>query len=232
MKNFIEKTGRNANKLFGQIKNMLNWFIYMTFVLLAGNAIGQVQLASWNFYGQTAGSNPSSLSTTNVATDISLTAPSGVATIASGLNASTDYFHNGLTAKGANATTLTEAISLNEYISFTITPESGKEISVTSVSIRPVSQNKTRTFCVFSNVKGFTSADMIGSFTSGTWSGATPSEITITGHENITSAIEFRVYIYSNPAGAYESVGIGNGTSTGSDITIMGSIEALSLIHI
>ena len=53
MKNFIEKTGRNANKLFGQIKNMLNWFISMTFVLLAGNAIGQVQLASWNFYGQT-----------------------------------------------------------------------------------------------------------------------------------------------------------------------------------
>ena len=226
MKNFIEKTGRNANKLFGQIKNMLNWFIYMTFVLLAGNAIGQVQLASWNFYGQTPTTN--SVSTTTVATGISLIAPSAVATLASGLNLSTTY-PDGLKGTGQTATTLAEAITMNEYISFSIAPESGMEISITALKIRPVSQNHLRTFSVFSSVNGFSAANVLGSFTSNESSHATPAEITIAdqNHTCITNTIEFRVYIYCSSPVASERVGIGNGTSTEeSDITIMGTIAS------
>jgi len=182
-------------------------------------------IASWNFFGQAPNSNPVSISTNNLASGISTVVPSGVATIADGLTPSTDYFGNGLTAYSNHAFSLAEAISLNEYISFSIAPENNKTITVNSINIRPISQNRERILTVFSNITGFDIEDSLGSFTSNSNVYDMIKTVSITNIEKVSTLIEFRVYFHSLTQNSWEGVGIGNGNDNTPDILIEGIIE-------
>ena len=75
-------------------------------------------------------------------------------------------------------------------------------MSLTSIELRALSQNTLRTFNLFSSLDGFTTS--IGSVTSDSTS-PTLQTINITGHDNLTGAVEFRLYVY--PGGnAYETL--------------------------
>jgi len=193
-------------------------------VTTIANPVGSA-IASWYFYGMPANSSPVSLATSNVASGISLVAPSGVATIASGIIPGTDYWGNGLTAYSNDATTLSEAISLNEYISFTIAPQTGKVITVNSIKIRPASQNRERTFSLFSNITGYSAANILGSVTGADNINEQIKTVSMNNINKISSPIEFRVYIHCNPQNSWETVGIGNGNATTPDISIEGVVE-------
>jgi hypothetical protein len=161
-------------------------------------------LASWDFTGS---SGQSSVATTTAMPGVSTTAPSLVASLASGLIA-VDYFTNSFIGRGQTATTLADAITGNDYISFTVTPASGNTISISSVKIRPVSQNASRTFALMSNVSGFAAGNAISTFTASSESGAPLTTINVTGHSNISSAVEFRLYVFG-AANEWEAVGLG-----------------------
>ncbi len=171
------------------------------------------QLLVWDLVGVSG----SASSTADVFDpDISATAPSGVASIASGLTPGFPSFA-GLVAYNLNANTLAEAKANNEYFSWTITPESGYQMSLTSIDLRALSQNTLRTFNLLSSVDGFTTS--IGYVTSDSTS-PTLQTINITGHDNLTGAVEFRLYVYPS-VNTYETLGIGD--MTGNDLIVNGT---------
>lgn len=131
---------------------------------------------------------------------------SGSTAIGSGLLAINDL-RNGLVGRKQTKKTLNEAIADNEYISFTITPQSGKIITVTKVEIRPVSQNVQRNFTLFSNRKTFVTGNEITTFQA-TGIFLPLTSIPIADISNVTSQVEFRLYIYGRD-NEWESVGIG-----------------------
>jgi glucuronoarabinoxylan endo-1,4-beta-xylanase len=197
--------------------------ILVLFTALSSSA--QVQLIGWSF---TAMGGQSSVATTTVATGISTSSPSAVASLASGLTA-INYLSNGLTGREQSQTTLAAAITGNEYISFSITPASGKSVSITSIRFRPVSQNRARSFSLFSSRNGFASGNVISTISANGNNNAALQTINISGHTNITTATEFRVYIYGY-TDVWESVGFGN-RQTGlseNDLIIMGTVQDVS----
>ncbi|MBD0255362.1 MAG: T9SS type A sorting domain-containing protein [Cytophagales bacterium] len=178
-------------------------------------------LAAWDF--RTKGGQ-TSVATTTTVSGVSTTAPSLVASLASGFTA-VDYFANSLIGRNQTATTLAAAITGNDYISFTVTPASGRTLSVSSVKIRPVSQNRARSFTLMSSVRGFTAGNEISTFTSSATDGAPLTTISITGHGNLTGAVEFRLYVYGH-TDTWEAVGIGNRAAALSeaDLIVEGSV--------
>lgn len=179
-------------------------------------------LAQWDFTGK---GGQSSVATTTFMSGVSNTAPSCVASLGSGL-AVINYLNNGLTGTNCTATTIANAISGNDYITFTITPAAGKSISITSIDFRPISQGFNRSFYVFSSRNGFTAGNHIGSFTNNSEFNAPISTVTVSGHTNITTATEFRVYIFGH-TDQYQSVGLGNNASGSAtkDIVVNGSVS-------
>ena len=177
-----------------------------------------IALSSWDFAAK--GGQSSVASKANAA---GITVSN--ADLATGLTA-IDYLSNGLTAMDQTTTTLADAITGNEYITFTVTPLSGKSVSIKSIQIRPVSQNVIRTFSIFSSINGFSVANEIGNFTSSSELGALLQTINISGHDNLTSAVTFRIYTYG-ATNNYESVGIGNRSSSLSedDLIINGTVQ-------
>jgi hypothetical protein len=171
---------------------------------------------AWEFAGD-GGASSSPAET--VATNISGTAPSGVASIGPGLSPIA-YLGDALTATQSTALTLAEAISGDDYLSWNITPASGHSMSISSIDIRPVSQNRSRTFTLFSSVNGFTAGSEIGSFSESANMDAPIHTVTVSGHDGLTGPTEFRLYVHGY-TDTYEAVGIGNGS--GDDLTINGT---------
>lgn len=198
------------------------WLLIMIVGMGMSNLFGQtVQLCAWDF---AAKGGQTSVATTNVASGVSTTAPSAVAQFGAGLTA-TNYLSNGLTGLNQTATTLAAAITGNDYITFTITPSAGKAVSIADIKIRPVSQNRARSFSLFSSKNGFAAANVIGTI-SGNGNNNLPLQtIAVTGHTNITTATEFRIYIYGYTDN-WESCGIGNRQSglLESDLIIDGTV--------
>ena len=185
-------------------------------------------LASWDF---TASSGQTSVATTMAMPGVSTTAPSLVASLASGLIA-VDYFSNSLIGRGQTATSLADAITGNDYISFTIAPASGGTLSISTVKIRPISQSGARTFVLMSSVSGFTAGNGIATFTS-EGEQAALTTISITGHSNLSSAVEFRLYVFGN-TNEWEAVGIGNRASSlaEADLIVEGSTATSSTVAV
>jgi O-glycosyl hydrolase len=178
-------------------------------------------LASWDF--RTRGGQ-ASVATTTAMTGVSATAPSLVASLATGLSA-VNYLGNGLTGSNQTATSLAAALTGNDYISFTVAPASGRSVSVSAVKIRPVSQNRLRSFVLMSSVRGFTAGNEISTFTASGNDGAPLTTVNITGHSNLTGAVEFRLYVYGY-TDPYEAAGIGNRAATlaEADLVVEGSV--------
>ena len=101
--------------------------------------------------------------------------------------------------------TLTEALSGNDYFSFSVAPQTGKLLTVDTVNLTVISQNQNRSFALFSSVRGFTQDMVIDSFTGGTSPGS--QAIVLSGHANQPGRIEFRLYVYGSN-NQYESFGL------------------------
>jgi hypothetical protein len=168
-------------------------------------------LAEWDFAG-TAGS--SSVAVSSTASGITASS----AALGSGFIATSYNGGNGLTGRNQTQTTLSGAISDDDYLSFTLTPSSS--MSVTAVKFRPVAQNDARTFALLSSKDGFNTSSVIGSFSAQSNGGAALQTITVSGHNSLSAAVEFRVYIYGQTS-QWGSVGMG--LETGLDLIVEGS---------
>lgn len=184
-------------------------------------------LVSWDF--QTLGGSAAVTGTAGLS-GLSSAAPSRVASIASGFGPF-NYLGNGLTGDDGNALTLTDALAQNEYISFSVAPSTGNTITINKVNIRPVSQNRARSFTLMSSVNGFTVANAIATFSYNANFGGELQPVTIAEHANQSSAVEFRLYIYGYDS-RYASVGIGNRADNVDeefDLNIEGSVTGNGL---
>ena len=178
-------------------------------------------LATWDFTGKGGQNNlAASTKTADVATATAKLGP-GLAVI--------DYLGAGLTGTEQMATNLAGALTANDYFSFSVAPVTGKSLSVTAVVVRPVSQNVSRTFAVFSSVNGFAAGQQLGTFTGQDGQSAALQSLAISGHTSLTATVEFRVYVYG-VANFYEAVGVGNrnGAAGSYDLAVIGSSATAS----
>ncbi len=178
-------------------------------------------LVTWDFNGKTG---QASIMANFVTGGVSTVSPSSVVLSGSGINA--PAWANGLLTK-RTPVTLADAISQKFYMSFTITPDFSLPISFTSVRLFTYSQDsKPRKFTLYSSVKGFNEADSIGSIT---WKGAILQTIPVSGHDNLTTSTEFRIYIYGAAdywLEYYKCCGIGNARTSSDpyDLAVEGFI--------
>jgi hypothetical protein len=189
-------------------------------ILLAGCA-AHGQLVSWEIAGTNATiTNPQAASSlaANIA-DASLTLGGGV-TAAS----AADTFGG----SGFNTTSLAAAISGDDYLSFTITPSAGYNLSIASISLLTGVSTAVTSFHgdLLSSATGFTASDSVHSYLFATTSAPIQSIVLsgFTALQNVSGPIEFRLYGWRDPAG----------TSTfrfrnlsGSDLVINGSAIAV-----
>ncbi|GJM64333.1 BACON domain-containing protein [Persicobacter diffluens] len=173
------------------------------------------ELASWEFTGT---NGAGSVDPKTSMAGLSVTATS----FGQGLTALKYGDGHGLTAKDQTASNLTDAINGSEYITFSISPESGNDVSITKVDFRPVSQNVSRTFTLMSSVNGFSTSNTLGATTVQANQDASMVSIELTNHVQLTSSVEFRIYI-SGGTDKYESCGLGRGT--GDDLIVYGSMN-------
>ena len=157
-----------------------------------------------------------------------MAAPSGVASIGPGLTP-TSYLNNGLTARDSTATTLDAALAGDDYFTFSIAAaDAGATLTLESVEIRPVSQNRERTFVLFSDIDGFAAGSEIGSFVYRGNFGPAERIVLPSSFSGLADPVEFRLYVYGfdNP---WESIGMGNsdaGSGGPEDLVINGSIAS------
>jgi hypothetical protein len=176
--------------------------------------VASSNLAVWNFTGI---SGAATANATTASTNVSTVLP--VISRGSG-HVADDYGNNTFGGYAIDKTTLTEAITANDYLSFTITPNVGQKMTIQSITFKAFSQNQTRSFALFSSVYGFTADKVLGTFISSSGTTATMD----VGLVNITSAIEFRIYIYgSNDSWTNALLGEYDAHATSDDLVIYGS---------
>jgi hypothetical protein len=132
---------------------------------------------------------------------------------------------DGATGTRQTALTLEAAIADHEYISFTLAPASGQSLDIAAITFRPVSQgsagNPPRKFTLLSSLGGFTAGAALGEIEApDALSGAPTQTIAVTGHQNLVTPVEFRLYIHGRD-GAYGVVGLGRGE--GDDLAVIGT---------
>ncbi len=136
---------------------------------------------------------------------------------------------------GPTINSLATAITANDYFSFTITPDSGKKVSYSDLFLRySVGANTapaTTVFTLLSSKTGFTSADGLDTVTA-----ALPSGASIVGTDtftlgqallqNVTTAVEFRIYAHNTGTNAMTRIAIGHlfATNGTDDLTLNGAI--------
>ena len=148
-------------------------------------------MATWDFKGnlQTTAILPA-----NVKASFLSSATTGMGS--SFVETNNGYFPNSIMVYGDTAKTLTGALAGNQYLSFNVTPSTGKSFTISKVAYRPFSQYTNQHFALFSSVKGFTAGNEIDTFTV-KGSGSQPIHIVnISDNNNKTSAVEFRLYVY------------------------------------
>ena len=128
------------------------------------------------------------------------------------------------------------AIVSDGYFGFTITPNAGKTISYSDISLKWVmginTQTATNRFELLTSETGFTFEDGIGA-TLDTTGGAAfnngSGNIVLSGVaalQNVATAVEFRLYFYDTGPNPTSRIGIGNAWSGGSadDFVVNGSV--------
>lgn len=187
-------------------------------------------LMSWDLQGQ--GGNASA-ATNKLMVGISASAPSAIVAVGPAftpIKFTSPYDYLSM-CNNLNKLTLEDAIIGNQYITFSIKPQDGNTISISSIQLRAFSQNyRLRNFTLMSSVKGFILGNEIQTITSIVQSGTLLQTINITGHDNISAAVEFRIYIWGTN-NTTEAFGIGNGDAgtTKDDLIISGSVKSNAL---
>jgi uncharacterized protein len=178
------------------IKQILIFLVFFA----ASNVSQSQQLLTWNTFGN-LGTETTEASTSNDPNILASSLTQGTITPASNGNrfGGSGWFNTGNTAGGS---TLSEAISGNDYIQFIVTPNSGFSFTPSSFTfIWDRSGTGPQNVTLRSSFDGFTSD--LGTLTglvSGGNATTTTRTITISGLSNITSAITFRLYGYGGTA--------------------------------
>ena len=101
---------------------------------------------------------------------------------------------------GTTSTSLAAAITNNQYNGFTVTPDSGKKMSFTTLTFNIArGGTSTRGYGIYSSVDSYASSLGNANVTTNrpTWT-AVSIDLSAAGFQNVTSAITFRFYLYSS----------------------------------
>ncbi len=175
-------------------------------------------LMGWNF--QTKLNTALGFNATFANSNIVTTGGISFATIGIGLSIRSDGFGNGsLMASNQTTKDLISSLGADEYFTFRIKPKDGKLINVTKVSFATKSEGGGHIYVLMSSVKGFNTSQILASVTGGF---NQMNNFNITGHQNISQEVEFRVYVYNLTSNQYTGVGIGE--VSGNDFQIEGAV--------
>ena len=105
-----------------------------------------------------------------------------------------------------------------QYISFTMSPSTNYAFDVASVAIQGYSQNINRSFNL--SYISPTTGTLVSVQTQTISTPTQNRTYNITGLTNLNTPLEFRVYIFSNPIGAYQVAGFGE--QSGLDLVVNG----------
>lgn len=168
-------------------------FKILIVALLFTSLVSYSQLLQWNTFGNT-GTETTEASIFNDANIVATNLTQGTITAAGNVNrfGGSDWFNTGNTVAG---NTLVEAIAGNDYIQFTVTPNAGFSFTATSfVFSWDRSTTGPSSVTLRSSLDGYTTN--IGSVLAMPAAISTGNTITISGINNITTAITFRLYGY------------------------------------
>ena len=179
--------------------------------VLIGSSAQAAVLASYEFTGADAAAR--AVATTSAA-DLTAGSFSFASAFSDDVTASRAGFSSGgnifARVTATTASDLTGSITANEYVTVTITPDSGFELNLTSVTVDLGYTNslaagvgKSLSTSVFSSVDGFAAANVLGTKTftaanNGTNYTYENLNIDLTGaaYQNLSGPLEFRIYLY------------------------------------
>lgn len=140
---------------------------------------------------------------------------SSVLTIGAGLN---EYYSGDGMRLGGNrsnfgfggSATLANALSANNYLSFTVTPDAGKKLDFVSLTWfqQSNSNNGLNEWALFTDNLAFTAGNEINSGSVLDNSVGNPVSVDLTGLADATAVTEFRVYLYGAAGGSSASASI------------------------
>jgi len=190
------------NNLYGSI---------VTTTINVTPGVNAISLATWDLIGVNAAGGVQTAPVTTK--DANLTVSN--LTVGAGMGAPNDYFKDYLGGGNmANAMTLASAIAGNNYLEFTVTPATGKFLTISSLDVCAMTQGGVGTVSLLSSVNGFTAANLISSIATGLANEVNIStqNLPVSGHVNLSSATTFRLYYNSTLDWGfdYKAVGIGN----------------------
>lgn len=202
------------------LKKASNPFILIAVILGTIN-LAYAQLATWEVNTVNAGStNPFS------ATTLASNVMSANLALGSGVSASTaaDTFGG----SNFNQISLSNAITGGDYISFSISPSIGYSISISSITFNSGVSTTVTNFNgnLLSSVTGFTSSDSLLTYSFSAL-GASAQSVTlsaISSLQNVTSAVEFRLYGFRDTSGT-STFRIRN--LSGNDLVINGTASVI-----
>lgn len=125
---------------------------------------------------------------------------------------------------------LAEAIAANHYITFSVQAVATKAINLNDGSVKlvprsgNVTANQPEFIALLSSVNGFTAPQVIST---AVWTNNSAVTLPISGaaYENLTSPVEFRLYIYRDDATAVSSAGFRLANASGDYISLNGTID-------
>lgn len=147
-----------------------------------------------------------------------------------GVGPTNGYFNNSFAPNGWDSTTLAQAISADEYISFPVSIAPGFELNVNALDAILRSQNQARNFALMSSATGFDEGSILSDFGGPIYGNSGEQAVTLdldatAGLDGLTGTVEFRIYAYGGTPSPFQSVGIGR--RDGIDLTLFGQVAEL-----
>lgn len=208
---------------------------------LIGHSVQAAVIASYQF---------NSGAVTATTADVDLTA--GSFAFATGFTTNTGFSGTGGNAfarvNATAASTLANAITDNDFITVTITPDSGLALNLTSLTVDlgysldgaavPSGIGVTLNTSVFSSVDGFTAPSVLGTKTytaasqgpTGTFYENLNIDLSGASYQNLSAPLEFRIYFYDSTSAISQPIHrIDNFTLNGSVDTLIPEPSAAAL---
>jgi hypothetical protein len=199
--------------------------LLLSAVCISATQLSAATLAAWDTNGLSG--NATNVAATTTATNLTVS----VISRGSGLaNITGTAPGNLISASGWNSTSLASAITVGDYLQFTITPASEYEVSFTTidVNLRRTSTSANVYQWAYS-LDGFATAPaMIGSatsFTATTTGGVAQTQLlisSISALQDVSGAASFRLYAWGGTGDSASNFGIGR--ITGDDLVIGGTV--------
>ena len=189
------------------------------------------KLMGWNF--TTTGGN-ANVTATSIAEGIANSASSGVINI--GPTFVANIYNGYLNAFPLNTLgsdklkfNLTDAITAKHYFTFNIGALPGCIYTIDSVLVRGFTQNNSKTFSLLSSVNGFAANNFIDSLTipKSNTGGQKLKTFHVTGHTDLSSSVEFRVYVNATTASSAFGLGVGDAGISPDDLIIFGKVNSI-----